>query len=464
MIMSNLILPKADFLNKIKYYFDKLPIDVKGKTLCVCLSGGADSVSLLRGLLMISDNHGFNLCACHFNHSIRGEEADRDEEFCKSLCADLGIKIYCGRDDVPAYAKLCKMSLEEAARECRYSFFDRILSKKSVDFCVTAHNKNDDAETLLLNLIRGSGSNGASTILPYGENILRPLLNISRDEIEAYLKSIDQEYVTDSTNFSNDYTRNYIRNILIPEIEKLNPSVIDAFSRFTTSSRVDRDYFEAIVSDEFDSDLRTLHKAVRDRIILKKCRSICGKVPNFTMMSEIDKALFSDKRCIVSLFDGYEMIVSGGKIDVYTVCNDCIGEVDTCELIIGDNFCFGNRVNIVVASECLAEGEKINKLYTSCILSFDNISQSLFVRNRRVGDKICINGINKSLKKLFIDKKIPKEYRDIIPIIFDDKGIIYVPFVGVADRAKATKEEDKRYIKVVFNTIDKERWSNAYEK
>ena len=464
MIMSNLIPPKADFLKKITQYFNKLPFDVNGKTLCVCLSGGADSVSLLRGLLLISHDFGFELCACHFNHMIRGNESDRDEEFCKKLCAELGVKLFCGRDDVPSYAKLYKKSPEEAARECRYSFFDRILSKNMIDYCATAHNMNDDAETLLLNLIRGSGSNGASAILPYGEKILRPLLNVSRDEIEKFLKSIEQDFVTDSTNLSNDYSRNYIRNVLIPDIQKLNPSVIDALSRFTASSREDRDYFDKIVSSEFDSDLRFLHKSIRDRIILKKCKSVCGKAPNYSVMSEIDKAIFSQRRSIIPLSDGYEMIVSDGKINVCAVSDDCIGDVDPTELSYGESLYFGNRVKIVFSSECCFENEKINNLYTSCILSFDNINASLYVRNRRAGDKIRINGINKSLKKLFIDKRIPKEYRDIIPIIFDDKGIIYVPFVGASDRARTAHTDNQRYIKIIFNTIDKERWSNAYEK
>ena len=121
-------LPRTDFLLKLNRFFSELPFELEGTTLCVGLSGGADSVSVLIGVIEIKDEFGFSVVACHFNHMIRGEEADRDELFCKTLCEQLGVKIYCGRDDVPAYANYKKICIEQAARECRYSFFTRIFT------------------------------------------------------------------------------------------------------------------------------------------------------------------------------------------------------------------------------------------------------------------------------------------------------------------------------------------------
>lgn len=453
-----------DFLQKICAYFDTLDIDLNGKTICVCLSGGADSVALLLSLSAISYEYNFKVSACHFNHMIRGDEADKDEEFCKEFCKTNNIKLYCGRDDVPAYAKLYKKSIEEAARECRYAFFERIYGKNDVDFCATAHNMNDDAETLLFNLIRGTGSNGASAISAVNKYILRPLLKIKRSEIEEFLEIYGQSFVTDSTNLSDEYTRNYIRHVVIPDIEKINPSVIDALSRYIDACRIDRNYFESETARHMDDDLRVLHKALRHRIIIKKYRNISNDFLNHNLLYQLDDSLFTKKRAIVPMNDEFEAIIQEGKIDFYRREENVKFEFDDIELSYGMNTLFGNRVIINLSDDIIDECENFNKISISALLSFDNIVGKLRVRNRRVGDKICIHGVNRSLKKLFIEKKIPKEYRDIIPIISDEQGIIYVPFVGIADRVYPIKPILKKYIYTVLDTVDRERWNNAYEK
>lgn len=455
--------PKTDFIRKLSRYFDSLPFSLVGKTLCVGLSGGADSVSLLLGLIEIEDKYGFSVFACHFNHMIRGAEADRDEDFCKELCDRLNRKIYCGRDNVPEYARLHKVGIEQAARECRYSFFDRILKKDNIDFCVTAHNKNDDAETLLFNLIRGSGSNGATAIAPYGDSILRPLLQIERAEIEAFLSDIGQDFVTDSTNKSNEYTRNFIRNVIIPEMQRINPSAVDALSRYAESARADRAYFDKVVSQNRDNDLRLLDIAVRTRVIMQKFYDFSKLRLNHDFVTIIDKALFCDIRSCIPIFNDYEAIVDNGNVAFVNREDTVCCEFESQLLNEGFNWIFGERV-LIELSEKQQNTENINKLYTTAYLSSDKIVGSLCVRNRRVGDKIFINGMNKSIKKLFIEKKIPKEYRDIIPIFCDDEGIIYVPFIGISDRVYGNNTDFKQYILSVFETIDTERWSNAYEK
>ncbi len=461
--MSQTLQQKTDFYKKIYAYFNSLPFDVKGKTLCVCLSGGADSVALLCSLNDIKDKYGFYVFACHFNHQIRGVEADRDEDFCKSLCKSLGIKIYCGRDDVPAYAHLYGLSVEEAARECRYSFFERIYTKSTVDFCATAHNMNDDAETLIYNLIRGSGSNGASAIAPYNRNILRPFLKITREEIEQYLSDIKQDYVTDSTNNEDAYTRNYIRHNIVPVMKAINPRVIESLSRYIDSCRNDRLYFESIVNDNLCSDLRVLSKSIRDRVIIKKYLDVAGKHLNCTLVNTIDDAIFSHKRHIISVSNLYDCIVEDGNVRFINKTEPINIDFETQLLDKECNKVFNERVEIFINKNNQDNTLKINKLSISNKIYCDNIVGKLQVRNRRTGDKICIRGINKSLKKLFIDKKIPKEYRNIIPVISDNVGIIYVPFVGISDRVFRPNGQAIT-ITSVFNTIDKERWSIDNEK
>ena len=453
---------KSGFLNKLKDYFECLPFDINGKTLCVCLSGGADSVSLLLGMLEIKDLYSLNICACHFNHLIRGEEADNDENFCKDLCKDLNVKLYCGRDDVPLYAKTYKLSTEDAARQCRYLFFKRVLEKNNIDFCATAHNMNDDAETLLLNLLRGSGSDGAASIAPYNDNILRPMLKITREEVEEYLVASSQQYVTDSTNFSNDYTRNFIRNTIFPKLKKINPSFVNSFSKFIDSARLDKEYFDNIIDEKLDVDLRTEHKSIRYRVFVKKCKDMFGVSLNREQLEQIDKALFSESRVVIPLNSRFEAIVNNGNVNFSEISKECGLIYDTVDLKEGSNCVFDGKVLIDLSKSNVFK--KVYNLSIQTVLSSANISGGLCVRNRRVGDRIKIHGINKSIKKMLIDKKVPKEYRDVIPIICDSEGIVYVPFVGVCDRAFSKSNDGCIFINIVFNSIDKERWVNAYEK
>lgn len=453
---------KVSLIQKLREYFESLPFSVEGKNLCVALSGGADSVSLLFGLLEIKDDLNFTVCACHFNHMIRGAEADRDEDFCKELCRSRGIKIYCGRDDVPLHAKTFNLCIEEAARVCRYSFFERICAKDNVDYCLTAHNMNDDAETLLLNLIRGSGSYGASSISPYMYNILRPLLKVSREEIIDFLQKIDQTFVTDSTNLSNDYARNYVRNVILRDMKELNPRVVEALAKYCDLCRNDRSYFEDAVAEHRDFDLRVVQKPIRDRILIKGYKEFSGCSLNSDMIIKIENALFSKNRVCVPLFDDTEAIINDGKVEFGYKTESISLDFDPVELTFGLNRVFGDRVDILLSE--VKDEMIVDKLNNTSHIDFDKIKGHLFVRNRRVGDKLLINGMHKSLKKLFIDKKVPKEYRDIIPIIFDEAGIIYVPFIGVSDRVKSNNNSKKAFITTVFNTIEIERWNHAYEK
>ena len=453
---------KINYIRKLNAYFDSLPFSVNGKSICVCLSGGADSVSLLLGLREISPKYRFELSACHFNHMIRGDESDRDEQFCRDLCDRIGITLYRGRDDVPEYAKFNKLSLEDAARKCRYAFFDRVRSRRHIDFCATAHNMNDDVETLLLNIIRGSGSNGGSSIARFACGILRPIIKISREEIIAFLKEMRQDFVIDSTNDNIEYTRNYIRGVVLPELIKINPSAVETLSRYIDSCRDDRDYFDAVVDEYMKTDLRLVHKSIRNRVIIKKYHNATGSYLNSSQINEISEAIIHQNSTVEYVNGEYEAVIKNGKVE-FSKCVECDDvHYDPVLLQIGQNNLFDNSV-ILYFSNDIDNNTKFNKLSISEIITTDNIIGSLKIRNRRIGDKITIRGVNKSLKKLMIDKKVPKEYRNLIPIIFDDEGILYVPFVGIADRAFSKNGVNKASITTVMKTVDNERWNTAYE-
>ena len=210
--------------HRISQYIDNERLFALKDKILVALSGGADSVALLRLLLSL----GYTCEAAHCNFHLRGEESDRDETFVRELCQKYDIKLHVTHFDTTAYASQHRVSIEMAARELRYRWFAEIKKESGASAIAVAHHKDDSVETLLLNLIRGTGINGLLGIRPKNGDIVRPLLCINREEILDYLHRIGQEYVTDSTNLQDEYTRNKIRLNLLPLMQEINPSVKDS--------------------------------------------------------------------------------------------------------------------------------------------------------------------------------------------------------------------------------------------
>lgn len=213
-----------------------------GGEVVAALSGGADSVSLLYALKLLKPRLGFSLSACHVNHGLRGEESDGDMRFCQQLCQRLDIPLEILNTDVRAFQQKHE-SLEETARRVRYDFFERVSQGKIL---ATAHSSNDSAETVLLNLMRGTGLKGLCGIPPVRGNIIRPLIYCTRSEVECFCEAAQLHYVTDKTNLSDDYTRNKIRHLILPEMQKINPSLLDTMSRMQKNLREDSDYLEQL--------------------------------------------------------------------------------------------------------------------------------------------------------------------------------------------------------------------------
>lgn len=445
-------------VSKTRDFFTVVAPDVRNCGVCVCLSGGADSVALLTAINELAPELGLTVYACHFNHRIRGVEADRDESFCVSLCKSLNIPLFIGSEDIPALAANNGMSIEQAARECRYAFFQKVLSENGISYCTTAHTLDDNAETLLINLIRGSAGNGASAIPPRRGDILRPFLMVMRSEIEDYLEAARCEYVNDSTNFIPDCTRNYIRLNVLPMLRELNPRVSEALNRFAVSARNDRDYFDGIIDSFLDSDLRSIHVALSDRVILRKYKDFSGNILSHTSLMDIRTALKKNMRLIVSINKTDEAIIDNGHVYFQKKLVRFNSE-DVYSLNLGENTLFDGETSIFIAEDSHYD-TIINKIYTSTKLSSDSIYGMLYARSRQEGDRITVLGVNKSVKKLFCDKKVPAELRSIIPVICDDEGIVYIPFVAVSDRAFTQKNGDM-IITTVLNRIDKERWVDA---
>ncbi len=407
------------------------------KKVTVAVSGGADSMALLEVLLELKDELNIELSAAHFNHKIRGEEAERDEQFVRDVCQKAGVELAVGSGDVPRFAKDNHLSVELAARKLRYRFFESL----DTDVIATAHHAGDNLETVLLNLTRGTALSGLCGIPPKRGRFIRPLILCTRDEIEEYCSERGISFVTDSTNLCDDYTRNKLRHNVVPVLEGINSAVEASVLRTTASLREDEDFINSIVSREYDavysndcidiSGFSKLHPAIAKRIILKFCEG-AGVEADSLHINNI-----------------YEISLGGGKTSVSgnnfaEAKNGCLKiisqdakpqkasyQVDICE---SDNDLFKN---------C----EKIHNLLLKNVIDYDRIVGKLTVRVRASGDKIRLKNKNctKTLKKLFTEYSVPVDERDVWPVISDDEGIVWVHKIGVADRCAADESSQKIY-------------------
>lgn len=268
---------KIDFTAKVRKAVTDFEMVSPGDIVYAALSGGADSVSLLYVLRDLREELGITLRAVHINHRLRGEESDRDMLFCEELCGKLGVPLEIRQLDLSKCREKHE-SLEECARKARYDAFSEVTEGYTARLA-TAHNANDCAETVLLNIMRGTGLKGLCGIPPTRNGIIRPLIYCSRAEVEEYCGANGLSYVTDSTNLSDDYTRNRVRRFILPEMLKINGSFLEAISRMTGTLREDSAYLETLAEQALTSartdrgwraaELAALPKPVRSRAVKK---------------------------------------------------------------------------------------------------------------------------------------------------------------------------------------------------
>ena len=240
--------------SKIDAYIKKYKLLNTNNLCLVALSGGADSVTLL----LLLKEHGFNVHAAHCNFHLRGVESDRDEAFCVELCQELGVELHRAHFDTRTYAELHKVSIEMAARELRYRWFEQLRQDIGAAGICVAHHRDDSVETVLLNLVRGTGLRGLTGIQPRNGYILRPLLCVSRVEIEAFLTEKGQKYVTDSTNLEADVLRNKVRLQVLPLLRELNPAVSENIQRTAENLGEAQEVLDAVVGKYKDSNILEL--------------------------------------------------------------------------------------------------------------------------------------------------------------------------------------------------------------
>lgn len=434
-------------INKLRSALSELQLEKEEKNITVALSGGKDSMALLRGLVELQKEFGLNIKAAHFNHLLRGDESFRDEEFVKHECEKTGIPLIIERGDVNAYAKSHKIGTEEAARILRYEFFEHI----NEGTVATAHTASDNLETLLLHILRGSGLDGLCGIPSKRGIYIRPLLNVTTDEILDYCSKNNIKYVTDSTNLSDDYSRNFLRLNVIPLLKQLNPSVEKAAERLFKNLKSDKRLIDAFVSEKYNEikcqngiyveDFSNFENALTSGIIKKFLEENGFEVS--AQRIELIKEIVNKKGKIV--------LDNGRTLEVL---NGVLGEAESEKK--NDNIIFKTEIT-EHTSDFFKKDGKINNLLLKDAIDCDKIEGILTVRTRQSGDVISFShrNITKPLRKLFSEDGIDVSLRDKIPVISDAKGVVWVYSYGVDRRVCADKNTKTVYaVRCIKTTED----------
>lgn len=455
---------KTENLHRVQIEFNNNIVKYRmlcdAKSVLIALSGGSDSVCLFHLMHGLSEASGVKVYAAHINHCIRGKEADDDESFVRSLCEKFGVQLFVLRENVPEIAKQTGKSLETAARDVRYSFFNKLCDEHGIDKIATAHNSSDNTETFIFNVARGSGLSGLKGIAPVRGRIIRPLITCTKAEIEEYCTQNGYEYRTDKTNFDTEYTRNFIRHEISPRLEKINQNIHSLLRNTCDCISEDEDFIEhyayGFITEKAESgcfdanEFNKLHPALKKRVIKLLYQSFSGNNNSKMLQSvNIDSAVWfieSNKSGkSIGLPGNVKLVNEFGKIGFSLYNTENLSNVIICD---GNNYfgdeCITSETHNISDSDC---PEIIYTLLKKAFFDSDKIVGDIFVRTRKNSDKIKAENITKSVKEFFINKKIPLSLRDKYPIFCDDEGIIWVPQLSVADRVKVT-EKTKR-IKII---------------
>ncbi len=424
--------------------------------ILVGFSGGADSVSLLHMLAKRAKETGGRVYALHVNHGIRGAEADRDEAFCRRFADSLGVSLFVRRVSVPDLAKERKESVETAARQIRYECFEEIMKRESIPLLVTAHNADDNLETMLFHMIRGAGLRGMCGIpvcRRFGEGSLcRPLLGMTRRSILAYCQKEGLSYVTDSTNTHTDYTRNRIRSEVLPALVAIHGGAVENAARLSEHLRADElclesmtDWFLDDLSEDGSLELEKINGSP-DAIVNRALMALYSHLSEGGDLSHAHltalRQLCREGRphSAVSLPRGMEGVIEDGRLFFRIKQPRALAEPYCIPLREGENRISQTNTEIVMGNS----QKTINIYKKSILLSIDSakINGALTARNRQEGDRIRLGGMSRSVKKLMCDKKIPVAIRSRLPILCDEDGVVAVPLLGVRDGASADSREE----------------------
>ena len=391
-----------------------------GDTVVCAVSGGADSMALLWGAYLLKDRLGIRLAAAHFNHHLRMAESDRDEAFVREFCERFEIPLYVGS----ACVKAGKKGLEAAARDARYGFFATLPGK-----IATAHTADDNAETVLMHLVRGTGLKGLGGIAPVNGQLIRPMLTVTRQQVVAFLEEYHISHIEDSSNHGDDFLRNRLRHHVMPLLQRENPRLAENMSAMALRLRRDEQALLDMASFDVLPDvaaLRGLHPAVRSRMLERFLKENGVREPEAQHIALAESLVFTNKPSAWAQFPGgitlcrnYDRLQirqESDSIDTVKLPDDGILEIP------------GMRITVSAAQQ---------------IINTENIftvvpNGEMVLRCRCSGDAIKLPFGTKTVKKLFIDRKIPACQRMRIPVLADDAGVLGVYGIGADQSRVAT--------------------------
>ena len=390
-------------LSKFRSFVKDHNLISKGDCVVCAVSGGADSMALLWALYLLKEEWQLDLSAVHFNHHLQPEEPDLDEQFVRDFCSGYGIPLYVGSAHVVAGEK----GLESAARDARYAYFATLPGK-----IATAHTADDNAETVLMHMVRGTGLKGLGGIAPKRGNLIRPMLNITRKEVLAFLDEYCLSHREDSMNATDFCMRNRLRHHVMPALKAENPRFSENLSAMALRLRLD----EEALADQSQLDqpdvekLRAMDPAVRARALERFLKENGVKEPEAVHIRLLETLVFSENPSARGNFPG--------------------------GITIGRNYGILERIpesaDPSLSFSCREADAIINTAHVFTVSPVGRV----YIRSRQSGDTIRLSGGTKSIKKLFIDRKIPAAQRSSIPIVCDDAGVLGIPGIGVnLDRA-----------------------------
>ncbi len=464
----------SNFLVKVNNFINDNQMLNKGERLVIGLSGGADSVCLLYVLVNLADKYDYSrkdIFAVHINHRIRGAEADGDQTFAEELCNKLGVNFICFKKDIIAYAKELSLTVEEAGRKYRYDCFEKVALENNCTKIAVAHNKNDLAETVIFNMLRGSGLKGMSGMLPVRDKVIRPILNVTRKEILDYLCENNQDYRTDSTNEGIDYDRNKIRHIILPAMEEINSGAVGHICQMAEEAKNSYKYIHNKALESYDGlseaddfgktislDINMLYKSspvLQEHLIHEAIGDVADGKKDITRkhIMAVVGLIYQDTGKIVELpynirarrsYD--RLIITDKKQDVLDYNIEIKGEGNyeipgwgSIEFKIIDN---------------TSDIEIPKKIYTK-MLDYGKIKDKLCIRTPEDGDYVTFNleGSVKKLSRIFIDNKIDREDRANWPVLACGNHIVWV--LGVRFNEAFRIDENTKEI-LYMNYIRKE--------
>lgn len=480
---------------KIDTYVEKYAMIWPGESVVAGLSGGADSVCLLRYLLSVRERKGINLYAVHVNHQLREGEADRDQRFTEEFCREWEIPLRIFTKDVAAESKKQRCSLEEAGRSVRYRCFAEAAAQWNCDKIAVAHHKNDLAETMLFRMARGTGLRGLTGIKPKNGKIIRPLLCLNREEILKKLERLSQDYVEDSTNEDTEYRRNYIRRHVIPEMEEVNVRAVEHMSRISEETMEMMAYLEPVFSGQYRQYVRrdaegyyleterflALPQLIRREIVRRMLFAAAGKQKDISavhveqMMSLAEKPEGKYIRLpygmvAVRAAEGLRLLdaVHGSGYEkeqrekekkqaassfYVSVDKEELEKRGSWEMDVGENLHFIFRLKELKGG-CLEKSDCVK------YFDYDKIKSTLCIRNRQSGDYFIMDreGRQKMLRRYFIDEKIPAGERAKKILLAEEAHVLWMIGGRVSEAGKVSSGT-KRMLEVkVETTHTQDEW------